>query len=189
MQKPYRLHPDMFIPRAIKRCGWPACNAACCIYGAWVDKVHAQDVIRHAGLISPYMEEGREDPIAWFDGQEESDDHALSGIVQHTTVIPNPDHYGGTSCIFLRRDARCALQASAEANQMHPWRFKPFYCILHPMDIDEEGRVSLDETELLAKEPASCIRRGIKKIAPAEMFRQEIEYLIGYVDQSSDDQP
>ncbi|MFB5621152.1 MAG: hypothetical protein ACE5RC_08500, partial [Nitrosopumilus sp.] len=54
--------------------------------------------------------------------QEEADDHALSGKVVHTTILPNPYHYGGTSCIFLRSDFKCALQVAAEANQEHKWR-------------------------------------------------------------------
>ena len=36
------------------------------------------------------MEPEHADPCCWFDGQEEADDHALSGRVVHTTILPNP---------------------------------------------------------------------------------------------------
>ena len=90
----FYLHPRLDEMAQIKRCDWPNCNANCCIYGAWVDKIHANDILKHVPEISPYMELEHQDPSSWFDGQEESDDHALSGRVVHTTIIPNPYHLG-----------------------------------------------------------------------------------------------
>lgn len=176
-----QLHMDTKLNESwpVARCGWPSCSAACCIYGAWVDKLHAKDILKHADLISPFMNAGHQSPASWFDGQEETDDHALSGLVVHTTIVPNPSHYGGTSCIFLRADHRCALQVAAEANQEHKWRFKPFYCVLHPLDLDDEGRITLDEIDLLVKEPASCLRANHKKAPLTEIFQEELEYLLG----------
>ncbi len=174
-----RIHPKMKESGPIQRCDWPNCKAACCIYGAWVDKRHAEDILAHADEIIPYMDEGHKSPDAWFDGQEEADDHALTGRVVHTTILPNPYHYGGTSCIFLRSDFKCALQVAAEANQEHKWRFKPFYCVLHPLDLDDLGRITLDEFDLLTKEPASCIRGTRRETPLAETFREELEYLLG----------
>ena len=179
MKNAYRMHPRLKKSERVERCDWPNCRAACCIYGAWVDKLHAEDILKHADQISPYMEEDHQSPDSWFDGQQESDDHALSGLVVHTTIIPNPYHYGGTSCIFLRKDFKCALQVAAEQNGDHRWRFKPFYCVLHPLDLDENGRITLDEIELLVKEPASCLRSTHKQTALQETFRQELEYLLG----------
>lgn len=179
MTQKLRIHPKMKKSGPIERCDWPNCKAACCIYGAWVDKHHAEDILAHADQIVPYMDEGHKSPVAWFDGQEEADDHALSGKVVHTTIIPNPYHYGGTACIFLRSDFKCALQVAAEANNEHKWRYKPFYCVLHPLDLDDLGRITVDDYDLLTKEPASCIRGTRQQTPLAETFREELEYLLG----------
>jgi hypothetical protein len=173
------MHTKLQKSERIERCDWPNCRAACCIYGAWVDKFHAEDILRNAQQIIPYMDPNHQSPDSWFDGQEEPDDHALSGIVVHTTIIPNPYHYGGTSCIFLREDFKCALQVAAEKNEQHIWRFKPFYCVLHPLDLDEQGRITLDEIDLMVKEPTSCLRRALDDIPLQDTFQQELEYLLG----------
>ncbi|MBN2043816.1 MAG: DUF3109 family protein [Anaerolineales bacterium] len=175
----FHLHPRLNQAEKIKRCDWPECHAACCIYGAWVDKLHAEDILNHASEIGPLMEEEHQSPSSWFDGQEEPDDHALSGRVVHTTIIPNPYHLGGTSCIFLRKDFKCALQAAAEAVDEHPWRFKPFYCILHPLDIDEQGRITLDEVDLLLREPTTCLQPSRKPVRIKDLFAEELGYLVG----------
>ena len=179
MNTTYRMHPKLRNAEKVERCDWPNCRAACCIYGAWVDKLHARDILKHAQEIIPHMDPEHQSPDSWFDGQEEPDDHALSGWVVHTTIIPNPSHYGGTSCIFLRKDFKCALQVAAEMNNHHIWRFKPFYCVLHPLDLDEDGRITLDEIDLVVKEPASCLRRSLKSTALVDTFQQELEYLLG----------
>jgi len=179
MKSSYRIHSKLKRAERVERCDWPACRAACCIYGAWVDSLHAEDILKHAKQISPHMDPDHQSPDSWFDGQQESDDHALSGIVVHTTIVPNPYHYGGTSCIFLRKDYKCALQVAAESSDLHIWRFKPFYCVLHPLDLDEQGRITLDEIDLMLKEPASCLRRSLKPVPLQETFRQELEYLLG----------
>jgi hypothetical protein len=179
MPAQYHLHPRLEEKAKIKRCDWPDCHANCCIYGAWVDKIQAEDILRHTVEISPHMEPEHKDACCWFDGQEEDDDHALSGRVVHTTIIPNPHHLGGTSCIFLRRDHKCALQAAAEAAGEHPWRYKPFYCILHPLDIDDDGRITLDDEALLLKEPTTCLQPCRQEIQIKELFREELEYLTG----------
>jgi hypothetical protein len=97
--------------------------------------------------------------------------------VIHTTVLDDPEHYGGSACIFLMGDYCCALQAAGEAAGLHPWRFKPFFCILHPLDLDEHGRITLDAVRHMVDEPASCLREGEVEVDLREMFAEEIEYL------------
>ena len=179
MSDHFRLDPKLKGTARLKRCDWPNCGAACCIYGAWVDKIHAEDILKHHSEIGPHLALERQHPASWFDGQEEPDDHALSGTVVHTTIIPNPEHYGGTSCIFLRKDQKCALQVAAEEQGEHPWRWKPFYCILHPLDLDEDGRITLDDPDLMVKEPASCLQASRREIPMMETFKQELTYLLG----------
>ena len=100
--------------------------------------------------------------------------------MEHTTVIPSPKHYGETACIFLRiDDFICALQVAADIMGAHKWRFKPFYCILYPLDLDDQGRITLDEIELLLNEPASCLRVADEEIPLMETFAEELNYLLG----------
>lgn len=174
----YLIDPFLETAHPVQRCGWPDCGAACCVYGAWVDQTLVEDIYRHADLISPYLSPDLRPSELWFDGREEADEYALSGVVAHTTVLPNPDHYGGTACIFLRSDQQCALQSAAQENNLHPWRFKPFYCVLHPLVI-KQGRITLDDPKIMVEEPASCLRNSGVKTPLLEIFRPEIEYFLG----------
>ena len=181
MSKKYLLDPFLQTAQPVQRCGWPGCGAACCIYGAWVDKTLVEDILAHSELIAQYLPVDLRYPEIWFDEREEADEHALSGVVTHTAVLPDPDHYGGTACIFLRPDRQCALQTAAQENDLHPWRFKPFYCILHPLEI-KDGQITLDDPALMVDEPASCLRSAEKAVPLVETFREEIEYFLGKLD-------
>jgi hypothetical protein len=162
----------------IQRCDFPNCGAACCIYGAWVDQSHADQILTNTALILPHMPDLHQQPELWFLGEPEEDEHTLSGTVVHTLVLPDPNHYGKTACVFLRADYKCALQVAAEAAGMHPWHFKPFYCILHPLMMDEDGRITVDQLEALIDEPASCLRPADRDIPLTETFAEELAYLI-----------
>ena len=174
-----RIAPRMFQSEPMQRCVLGECRAACCLYGVWIDAQEAEDLLAHAGLISPHMPPGFSDPETWFNGEEESDPFSASGRVRHSTVLPDPQHYGGSACVFLRGDYKCALQVAGDSAGLHPWRFKPFYCILHPLDLDEEGRITLDETSLLLDEPGSCLRPAERMIPLSQTFEPELRYLAG----------
>lgn len=163
----------------MQRCCLDECRAACCLHGVWVDKLEAEQILSQADRIAPFMAEGHEDQELWFDGSQDSDEDMPSGQVVHSTVVDDPEHYGGTACIFLRSDHKCALQVAGEANGYHPWHFKPFYCVLHPLDLDDEGRITLDETGPLLAEQASCLRPAAQKIPLLETFQPELTYLLG----------
>jgi len=174
-----KINPRLLQSEPLRRCELKECKAACCLHGVWVDKTEVKDILNHYALIAPHMPANLQDPAEWFDGRQETDSHTLSGIVEHTTVLPAIEHYGGTACVFLRSDYKCALQVAAEVNGLHPWRFKPFYCILHPLDFDEQGRITLGETEDLLAEPASCVREADQSIPLVETFSDELNYLLG----------
>jgi hypothetical protein len=93
--------------------------------------------------------------------------------------VENEKHWGGTACAFLREDHKCALQAAAQAAGLDPWGWKPFYCILHPLYLDDEGRISLDETDSLLDEPGSCLRPASQPIPLVVTFEEELRYLLG----------
>jgi hypothetical protein len=145
----------------------------------WIDRLEAKEIRANAELIAPHMEPENRDPGDWFDEREEPDENALSGWTVHSTVVPDLQHYGETACIFLRKDYLCALQVAANANGMHPWHFKPFYCILHPLDLDDKGRITLDRTELMLDEPGSCLRPAESPLPLIETFEPELRYLLG----------
>ncbi len=174
------IHPRLLQSEPMQRCRLTECRGACCLHGAWVDTLEADEILAQAARIQPHLAPEHRDPADWFDGRHEADPHALSGEVVHTTVLPQPEHYGGTACIFWRpEDARCALQVAAVQAGWHPWRLKPFYCILHPLDLDEKGRITLDQTDLLLAEPASCLRPADHPIPLIETFAEELQYLLG----------
>lgn len=174
-----RINPRLLKSEPMQRCSLGECRAACCLHGVWIDRIEAREIMANRALIAAHMDEENRDPRDWFDGREEPDEHASSGWTVHSTVLPAPEHYGETACVFLRKDHLCALQAAAQQNGMHPWRFKPFYCILHPLDLDEEGRITLDETGLLLEEPGSCLRPAGRPVPLLETFEPELRYLLG----------
>jgi hypothetical protein len=174
-----QANPRMRQSAPMQRCRLGECHGACCLHGVWIDLAERDDLLAHAGLIAPHLPADLREPAAWFDGRQEADEFSSSGQVVHSTVLPDPLHYGGTACIFLRDDAKCALQVAGQAAGRHPWRFKPFYCVLHPLDLDEAGRITLDETAALLDEPGSCLRPAPHAIPLAETFAPELRYLLG----------
>lgn len=174
-----RLNPRMYDSEPLKRCCLEECIGACCVFGVWIDPREVQDIISNAALILPYMPENARIPGEWFVPVEDSDEHSPSGKVLHTAVENAPWHYGDTACIFCLTDGKCALQVAAMENQMHPWRFKPYYCILHPIDQDEQGRFTVDTMEALIAEKGSCLRAAEQSTPLIEIFAPELEYLLG----------
>lgn len=173
------INPRLLRKEPLQRCRLDECRAACCLYGVWIDQGEWTDIRNHAALIIPHMSPGWDDPGLWVDDREEADEHAPSGKVVHSRVLPDPAHYGGSACVFLRDDFKCALQVAGQAAGLHPWRFKPFYCVLHPLDLDEEGRITLDETEELLAEPGSCLRPAVEPVSLLELFEPELRHLLG----------
>jgi hypothetical protein len=174
-----KISPRLFESEPLQRCCLDQCQGACCLYGTWLDRAEADDILAHAHLIAPHLPEHLRQPAAWLDERCEADPHAVSGEVLHTTVLAAHDHYGGTACIFQRPDYKCALQVASVAAGEQPWRFKPFYCILHPLDLDDDGLITLDDTELLLAEPASCLRSSAQVKPLIETFESELTYLLG----------
>lgn len=174
-----RVNPRMLESEPLQRCKLGDCRGACCVFGVWVDKREVKDILQHAHLILPYMPANTQVPAEWFAGVEDDDERSPSGKVIHTAVENRPDHYGRTACIFCLEDGKCALQVAAVGNGLHRWRFKPFYCILHPLDLDGEGRITLDEVDEMVNEEGSCVRSAPSEIPLISTFEPELRYLLG----------
>ena len=176
---PDQINPRLLQKEPMRRCRLEECRAACCLHGVWIDTAEWQAIRDQAELIIPHMPPGWDDPDLWIDERRDEDAFSKSGKVVHSRVLPDGSHYGGTSCVFLRTDHKCALQVAADAHGLHSWSFKPFYCVLHPLDLDEQGRITLDETKLLLDEPGSCLRPAETEISLTETFEPELRYFLG----------
>ena len=177
--KIFKINPRLMQSEPMKRCKLHNCKAACCIYGVWIDSQEAVKIRENVSIIQTEMPDLWKNPDKWFDGCEEVDEHAPSGKVIHSRVVDAPKHYGGAACVFLRADLKCALQTAGQKARMHPWSLKPFYCILHPLDLDEKGRITLDESGLLLDEPGSCLRPSKALIPLLNTFEPELRYFLG----------
>lgn len=152
--------------RPMRRCRVDECQSHCCTGGVYISVAQAEDVLAHQAHIQPHLPPERRDPALWFDGNVEPDpDHPAGGLVMGTRVLPDASHPVGESCVFLRPDRKCALQAAGLAAGEHPWRFKPFYCAFHPL-VYEAGRVVLSEGSEIYLEGGSCNRPG----APVPLY-------------------
>jgi len=173
------ISPRLLGAAKIKRCQIGTCKAACCLHGVWMDIHEQQLILANKALIRPFMKTKFIGYSRWFENKIEDDPFLPSGKAVHSVVVKDPCHYRGCACIFLNDDDLCALQIAAEAKQLHPWHFKPFYCILHPLDLTEDGQITLDETQELLSEPASCLRHADRRIPFLETFRRELNYILG----------
>ena len=174
-----KLSPRMFEKEPMQRCKLHKCEGACCLFGAWVDAQLKEEILLHQDTIRTHLDTHNQDPLFWFDERQEYDPFTITKVVHHTAVYPTPAHYGQTVCVFFRMsDFKCGLQVASEAMGRHPWSLKPFYCILHPLDLDEEGKITLDKTELLVKEQGSCLRPADEPISLIETFQEELEYFL-----------
>ncbi|MAT42575.1 MAG: hypothetical protein CL609_09555 [Anaerolineaceae bacterium] len=180
MFQEYEISPRLLKKEKLQRCSLGNCKGACCLYGVWLGKYEQEQILRYWDEISVFMPDGyRENPSLCFQNELEKDPFVSSGKVVHSLVVKDSAHYGGTACVFLNQDHKCALQCAAENMGHHPWFLKPFYCILHPLDLDDEGRITLDETNLLAEEPGSCLRPAPTDKSLLVTFEEELRYFLG----------
>lgn len=173
------IAPRLLESEPMQRCKLRQCRAACCLHGVWVGVLEAEKILQSAYQIIPYVPSSLQDPASWFEDAQEPDPFLPGGMAVHTRVLDNPKHWGGSACGFLRADHKCALQVAANAAGLHPWHFKPLYCILHPLDLDEQGRITLDQTSLLLDEPGSCLRPAPSPIPLWVTFEEELRYFLG----------
>jgi hypothetical protein len=168
----------MFQPVPVACCDFPACRGACCVHGVWVDLKEREAILHHAPLVRPLLPEDAPAPEAWFMPAEEADPYTPSRRVRHTRVLPRPEHPLGTACVFwLPPEGHCALQRVAESQGWHPWALKPFYCVLHPLDFDDEGRITLDDPATLRSTPGGCVRVAEEARPPVEVFAAELAWI------------
>lgn len=177
--RPFILSERLNQTTTLRRCRLVECRGACCLHGVWLDPLEREDILSHMDWILPAMPEGRKNPQSWFGASREPEPAFPSGVVIPSATLPNPLHYGGTECVFLRPDSFCALQIAAQNNGFTPWRWKPFHCIIHPMTFDADGQITLARDEELLAEEGSCFRAGAELRPIRDWLAGEIAFLNG----------
>ncbi|PKN86558.1 MAG: hypothetical protein CVU46_07390 [Chloroflexi bacterium HGW-Chloroflexi-8] len=179
MKKILELNPRMFRSEPMVRCKLHECKGACCLYGVWTS-INEKDLIQqYAKEIKPYLLRDYQDSKLWFEDAIEDDEFIEGGFVIHTKVLRDRNHYGESACVFLGKDSKCVLQVVGLEIGQHHWFLKPFYCILHPLDLDEKGRITLDETKIILEEEGSCLRKSEIEIPLLKTFEEELRFILG----------
>ncbi len=179
MQDQLSISPRMFLRDTLQRCKLPDCHGACCAYGVWVDLQEKEAIEEYGEIIQFYMDPTEFELRDWFLSDIEDDSYTNSGRVIHTRLVERNIPFKRTTCIFLRTDHKCALQVASEKSGRHPWFLKPFYCVLHPLDLNDNSEITLDQKKILLEEEKSCLRYSEKLNAPIEIFEDELRYLLG----------
>lgn len=173
-----RLDPRLLESRLVRRCNLDECQAHCCTGGVWIDVGQAAALIRDAQRIRPYLSADRQDELTWFDGAVEADSDYPSGYGMGTRIVEDASHPVGTACVFLLPDRRCALQAAALDQGLHPWTWKPTFCALHPITVTG-GRVELDDANEIYQEGGSCQRCSEEAVPLYRLFEDELVLALG----------
>lgn len=176
-----RVSRGLLAARPMRRCELVECQSYCCSGGVYIHTRQADDILAHQELIQPHLPPERRDPALWFAGDEGLDtDWPEAGHATATTVVPDPTHPAGQTCIFLLPESRwCALQTAGIASGQHPWRFKPFYCALHPLGLDD-GVLQLVEQSEMYLDGGSCNRSTDGSLIPVyRLFEPEVKLVLG----------
>lgn len=166
--------------RAISRCRLAECQSRCCRGGVYIHTKQVDDILAHQDLIIPHMPPERRDPAKWFDNViEPDDDYPEAGPCMGTNVVDDPTHISGTTCIFLVEGRRCALQTAGIAAGEHPWRYKPFYCALHPLGLEKSVLMLVEDSDVY-REGGNCQRPSENGVIPLyKLFDLETKLVLG----------
>ncbi|HXG01217.1 MAG TPA: DUF3109 family protein [Bacteroidota bacterium] len=146
------------------------CTAQCCTSGVWVDLGERDTIMRHASIIKQHMDETQtQDETQWFEVGIEEDPDFPSGHCVGTAVVNN-------KCTFLDTFGRCTLQLAAVAAGEHKWAWKPLYCVLFPIVI-ENGVVEFDP--MLQGEQTCCSVKDKFDIPLFAACKEELVHLLG----------
>jgi hypothetical protein len=110
---------------------------ACCQYGADVDPLEKQAILRRADQVAAVLSPAHRDPARWFDDSVvEEDSDMPSGICLRIATSAPPKEDSG--CVFLQHDGRgCALHRTALQHGFAPEEIKPAVCRLYPLSFGD----------------------------------------------------
>lgn len=167
---------DYFISNELFEKGYAAsngpcnCTARCCTSGVWVDVREHAAILERKELIQQQMDETQtRDERQWFDGQVENDPDFPSGRCIGTAVIND-------KCAFLDKFGRCSIQRAAVAAGEHKWAWKPMFCVLFPIVI-EDGVIEFDP--MLQGKQMCCSVTSAFDIPLFVACKEELVHLLG----------
>ena len=145
------------------------CTGECCYYGVYTDLKEHNLILSIKEKIFPLMDESQTKDISkWFEPQEKDEDFE-SGIAVGTELY-------NKKCVFLDKEGLCSLQKLAIHEGEHKWKYKPLYCILYPLTIDE-GALIIDEDHM--NRLKTCNKAPTENTTIFEACREELMHLFG----------
>jgi len=166
----YTMAGELFNKGFSGSAGPCSCTSVCCEGGVYVDVRERDVIMAHKDLIARHMDQTQTtDPSLWFEPDVTEDQDFPSGQCVGTNVIND-------KCAFLDGAGRCCLQKAAEAEGMHKWAIKPFFCVLYPIEISD-NTVSFDE--MLQDEETCCTIGTTFDVPLFQACREEIVHIVG----------
>ena len=73
------VNPRLLRSEPLRRCDFPSCRAACCLYGVWVDLAEKKRIIAQKAEISSLLPASHHLSDTWFETTVETDPHTRTG--------------------------------------------------------------------------------------------------------------
>jgi hypothetical protein len=146
--KGFKVHELIFTQGFVSYCDIDKCGGGCCHSGVFLDTKEYENILAHKNEIVAVMDETQiKDPAQWFDGEWVEDVDFPSGRATGTQVHSRDGGISGFTegCVFLDKRHFCSIQVAAAANGLHRWAWKPTYCIMFPITVDE-GILTYDDS-------------------------------------------
>jgi hypothetical protein len=146
------------------------CTSVCCEGGVYVDIVERDRILEFQDIIKKHMDATQpQDTGLWFEASEHEDADFPSGRCIGT------EEYGG-KCAFLDCNGRCSIQVAATAEGLDRWAWKPFFCILFPIEVS--GNIVCFDPMQQGEQPCCTIRPDFS-IPLFRACRDELVHLLG----------
>jgi len=177
--KGFKIDKALFQSKALNMCRLEECQGSCCNNGAYVSVEQSHQIIANKDLFLPFLSRERQDADLWFEKKEFVDaDHPFKLLSVGTQTIIDSDYMFGKSCIFLRKDWLCAIQLGSVNAGKHPWKYKPLYCVLHPLDF-ADGILTFKKYDPPENFERRCFGSdNAEPTALYKLFHQEIKFLL-----------
>lgn len=165
----YKIDPLIFTHKFVKRCDICICSGECCYYGVYTEFNEYEKIMAVKDRIIKSMDDSQTtDTSVWFEEPVEDDDFE-SGIAVGTEV-----HNG--KCVFLDKQGFCTLQKIAMEDGENKWKYKPLYCILFPLVIDN-GVLTVDDDHLGRMH--YCNKAENQSATVFDTCKEELRHLLG----------
>lgn len=126
--------------RTYNWCTLEGCGGTCCTHGVWLEPEEGEFLKSQEAYLRENLPKIGMDVtgIKLIDESEQSGRFVSSTATKKSHNPRAPEGWQHSACSFRREDGACGLQLLAVHEGKHPWHYKPTYCWLFPIDIDEE---------------------------------------------------